>query len=127
MLNFFLGATYELCPFLQCLVQCIYLFLTLLQQNQSKQMEANAQKTIERRSLVPRMIYLSMQSASSSVKDNIEANGSLSDPKVSLELKILLERYTKILGFPFDNAVELVSGVSSGLKSSEVSFYNHLE
>lgn len=88
-------------------------------QYQSKQMEANALKTIERRSLVPRMIYLSMQSASS-VKDKIEANGSLSDPKVSLELKILLERYTKILGFPFDNAVELVSGVSTGLKSSEV-------
>ena len=67
------------------------------------------------------MIYLSVQCAASSVKENIEANGSsASDNKVSIEMKMLLERYTKILGFPFQDAVELVFGVSSGQKSFEV-------
>lgn len=66
------------------------------------------------------MIYLSINSASASVKENIEANGSAVDPKFSLELKILLERYAKILQFPFQDAVELVFGVSSGQKPLEV-------
>ncbi|GER30478.1 tetratricopeptide repeat protein [Striga asiatica] len=82
--------------------------------NQIKQTEANVMKTIEKRSLLPRMIYLSIYSASSSVKETIEANGSRVDPKHSLELKILLDRYAKILEFPFQDAVEYVFGVSSG-------------
>ncbi|KAL3616220.1 hypothetical protein CASFOL_039610 [Castilleja foliolosa] len=82
--------------------------------NQIKQSEQNVLKTIEKRSLLPRMIYLSVYSASSSVKENIEASGSLADPKHSLELKVLLERYAKILDFPFQDAIEHVFGVSSG-------------
>ncbi|KAK3015669.1 hypothetical protein RJ639_007506 [Escallonia herrerae] len=89
-------------------------------QNQIEQSKTNVPKAMERRSLLPRMIYLSMQCASSSVKENVEANGSLYDPKVSFELKILLERYAKILGFPFQDAAELVFGVLCGQKSSEV-------
>ncbi|KAI3461689.1 hypothetical protein Pfo_018352 [Paulownia fortunei] len=87
--------------------------------NQIRQTEANVLKTIEKRSLLPRMIYLSIDSASVSVKENIEANGSLVDSKLSLELKSLLERYAKILEFPFQDAVELVFGVSSGQKPFE--------
>lgn len=95
-----------------------------MQHNQTKQAESNVLKTIEKRSLVPRMIYLSIHSASASVKENIEANGSIVDPKLSLELKILLERYAKILEFPFQDAVELVFGVSSGQKYFEVFFFS---
>ncbi|KAL0389032.1 UNVERIFIED_CONTAM: N-terminal acetyltransferase B complex auxiliary subunit NAA25 [Sesamum calycinum] len=54
-----------------------------------------------------------------SVKENLEANGALADSKLSLELKILLERYTNILDFPFQDAVELVFGFSSGQKPFE--------
>lgn len=92
----------------------------LLQHNLIKQSEANVLKTIEKRSLLPRMIHLSISSASASVKENIEANGSIADTKFSLDLKILLERYAKILEFPLHDAVELVFGVSSGQKPLEV-------
>ena len=98
-------------------------YLCLWQQNQIKQAEANVPKAIERRSLLPRMIYLSIQCASSSLKENVETNGSVFDPNISLELKILLERYTKFLGFPFQNAVEMLFATSSGRKSSEVSIW----
>ncbi|XP_051143279.1 N-terminal acetyltransferase B complex auxiliary subunit NAA25 [Andrographis paniculata] len=88
---------------------------------QIKKMQGNVIKTIEKRSLLPRMIYLSIHSASGSVKENIESNGSIINPKLSLELKILLERYAKILDYPFQDAVELVSGFSSGQETNEAS------
>ncbi|KAL6532598.1 hypothetical protein OROHE_014020 [Orobanche hederae] len=82
--------------------------------NQINQTEMNVVKTIEKRSLLPRLIYLSVYSASSSVKENIEANAPVVDKKLSLELKILLERYSKLLEFPFQDAIEHVFEVSSG-------------
>ncbi|WJZ89167.1 hypothetical protein VitviT2T_008405 [Vitis vinifera] len=88
-------------------------------QQQRKGREANVRTAIEKRSLVPRMIYLSIQCASASLKENIEANGSMYDPKISSELRFLLERYAKILGFPFNDAIQVVVGVLSGQKSSE--------
>ncbi|KAL3518007.1 hypothetical protein ACH5RR_020596 [Cinchona calisaya] len=88
-------------------------------ENLIKQAEANVLKNIEKRSLLPRMIYLSIHCASSSLKEHTEANGSAFDPKLSLELKVLLERYARILGFPFLDAIELVLGVPSGQKPSE--------
>lgn len=89
-------------------------------QIQIKQMEANTLKIIERRSLVPRMIYLSIQSAALTVKDNIEANGSSPEHQGPSELRILLERYATILGFSFHDAINMVSGVPSGHNSLEV-------
>ncbi|KZV25766.1 phagocyte signaling-impaired protein [Dorcoceras hygrometricum] len=86
--------------------------------NQIKQTEENILKLIEKRSILPRMVYLSIHSASASVKKNVGANGSV-DPKLSVELKVLLERHAKILEFPFMDAVELVSGVSSRQKFFE--------
>lgn len=88
-------------------------------ENLGKERETNVQTVIERRSLLPRMIYLSIQCASASLKENTEGNGSISDSKISSELKFLLERYAKILGYTFSDAIELVLGVSSGLKSFE--------
>lgn len=86
-----------------------------------KEREANTLRVVERKSLLPRLIYLSIQTASASVKENFEVNGSICDPKVSSELKYLLDRYAKMLGFSLRDAIEVVSGVSSGLNSSEVS------
>lgn len=66
------------------------------------------------------MIYLSIQCASASSKENIEVNGSLSDPKVSSELKSLLERYAKLLGCSLSEGIDVVVGVSCSQKSFEV-------
>ncbi|XWS71905.1 hypothetical protein CRYUN_Cryun03dG0178600 [Craigia yunnanensis] len=81
--------------------------------------EANVRGIIERKSLLPRMICLSNQSASVLLKDNSEISGSLADPKMSSELKTLLERYAKMLGFSLNDAIDVVVGVSHGLKSYE--------
>ncbi|XP_008232050.1 PREDICTED: phagocyte signaling-impaired protein [Prunus mume] len=89
-------------------------------ENTMKEREANVRRVIERKSLLPRMIYLSIQSASASLKENLEVNGTRSDPKVPSELKLLLECYAKMLGFSLSDAIEVVFGVSSGLKSFEV-------
>ncbi|XP_047311685.1 N-terminal acetyltransferase B complex auxiliary subunit NAA25-like isoform X2 [Impatiens glandulifera] len=90
---------------------------------QIRQTQVHTQKSIEKRSLLPRMIYLSIRcassSSSSSVKENVEANGSVPDTRIPLELKALLERYTEFLGFPFQDAVELLVEISSGEKSLE--------
>ncbi|KDO67042.1 hypothetical protein CISIN_1g001799mg [Citrus sinensis] len=88
-------------------------------ENLMKEREANILGVVERKSLLPRLIYLSIQTASACVKENFEVNGSICDPKVSSELKYLLDRYAKMLGFSLRDAVEVVSGVSSGLNSSE--------
>ncbi|KAH1066699.1 hypothetical protein J1N35_031686 [Gossypium stocksii] len=87
-------------------------------ENLTKEREENVRGFIERKSLLPRMIYLSIQSASVLYKDNSEINGS--DPKISTELKALLERYAKMLGFPLNDAIDVVVGVSRGLKPYEV-------
>lgn len=65
------------------------------------------------------MIYLSIQSVTS-LKENSEFNGSVSDPKISSELKALLERYAKMLGFTLSDAIDRVLGILGGQKSSEV-------
>ncbi|WCJ34810.1 N-terminal acetyltransferase B complex auxiliary subunit NAA25 [Euphorbia peplus] len=84
-----------------------------------KEREENVRRGIERKSLLPRLIYLSIQSASVSHKDNSEVNGFISDPKISSELKILLERYAKMLGSSFTDAIEVLTQVSSGVISYE--------
>ncbi|KAD4584271.1 hypothetical protein E3N88_21872 [Mikania micrantha] len=89
----------------------------LLEQDEAKQAEAKV-ISIEKRSLLPRMVYLSIQCASLSIKENSNINGF--DSKDSLELKSLLESYAKFLGLPFVDAVELVIDVSNGKKSFEV-------
>ncbi|XP_010257019.1 PREDICTED: phagocyte signaling-impaired protein isoform X2 [Nelumbo nucifera] len=83
-------------------------------QEQIKEREANAWKVLERRSLLPRLIYLSIQCASSLLKDNLDAIGSISDTNSSLELKCLLERCAKSLGHSFTGAVDRIVEVSNG-------------
>ncbi|KAJ0539339.1 putative tetratricopeptide-like helical domain superfamily [Helianthus annuus] len=84
--------------------------------DEAKQTEAKLTR-LEKRSLLPRMIYLSIQCASSSTKGNSNVNGF--DSKDFSELKSLLESYSKFLGFPFLDAAELVISVSHGQKSLE--------
>ncbi|XP_065881185.1 N-terminal acetyltransferase B complex auxiliary subunit NAA25 [Euphorbia lathyris] len=84
-----------------------------------KERQENVRRGIERKSLLPRLVYLSIQSASVSHKDIAEVNGLISDPKISSELKILLERYAKMLGSSFTDAIEVIKEVSSGVKSCE--------
>lgn len=88
--------------------------------NQTKEREANVRRVIERKSLLPRMVYLSIKSASALLKENIGVNGSISDPKISSDLKSLLERYAKLLGFSLSDAIEVVVGVSGDQKHSSV-------
>lgn len=85
-----------------------------------KEREANVRKAMEWRSLLPRMVYLSIQCASASFKENVEANGSLSKSEIPSELGFLLERYAKVLGYSLDDAIAMVATVSSGQKSFEV-------
>lgn len=85
-------------------------------ENSNQNLEASVRGNVEKRLLLPRMLYLSIQSVSTSIKENFEIS-SLSDPKVSTELKVLLERYAKMLGSTFEDAVELVTRVANGLNS----------
>ncbi|XP_058110429.1 N-terminal acetyltransferase B complex auxiliary subunit NAA25 isoform X2 [Magnolia sinica] len=84
---------------------------------QAKEWEANQHKAIERRSLLPRLICLSVQIASSSHKEHIETNGSVHDGKISSDLKLLLEQFARSLGLSFNDAIEVIAGISDGYKS----------
>ncbi|XP_048226792.1 N-terminal acetyltransferase B complex auxiliary subunit NAA25 isoform X2 [Ricinus communis] len=88
-------------------------------ENLTNERDENVRNVIERKSLLPRMIYLSIQSASVSFRENseVEANGSIPEPKISSELRFLLEVYAKMLGSSLTDAIEVVIGVSNGLKS----------
>ncbi|KAF8018754.1 hypothetical protein BT93_H3607 [Corymbia citriodora subsp. variegata] len=88
--------------------------------NLMKKQEANARTLIEKKALLPRMIYLSIQSASLSFKDGVEVNGSVSNPIVSSEMKILLEHFAKILGYHLSDALGVLGEVCRDLKSTEV-------
>lgn len=57
-----------------------------------------------------------MQSASSSIKEHVEINGSVT-PDITLELKLLLERFAQFLGFSFSEAIEVVMSFSNGERS----------
>ncbi|KAL2899246.1 N-terminal acetyltransferase B complex auxiliary subunit NAA25 [Bienertia sinuspersici] len=84
-----------------------------------KEWETHVREIVEKRSFLPRMIYLSVQCASASTKENMEANGSVTDSSLSLEMKSLLERYVKGLGCSLNDAVKVVLDVAEGRKSLE--------
>lgn len=65
------------------------------------------------------MIYLSIQSASLSIKEHVEVNGSVK-PDITLELKLLLERFSQFLGFSLSEAIEVVKGSFSNGERSVV-------
>lgn len=79
-------------------------------------------QAIQRKSLLPRMIYLSIQCTSTALKESAETSGSGGDVKICGELKCLLDEYTKMLGCSLNDAVEMITGISQGVRTSEVSF-----
>lgn len=89
-------------------------------QDYRKDWETNVHVIVQKRSLLPRMIYLSVQCVSASIKDSVEVNGSVSDSSFSLEMKPLLEHHAKILGFSLDEAVKVIQDVAEGKTSWEV-------
>ncbi|KAK7289895.1 hypothetical protein RIF29_03918 [Crotalaria pallida] len=91
-----------------------------------KERERSFQRDIEKKSLLPRMIYLSIQSASSSIKEHVEVNG-LVTTDISSEMKSLLERYAQFLGYSLSEAIEVVMGLSSSARSSAVSSSNLID
>nr|XP_029123962.1 N-terminal acetyltransferase B complex auxiliary subunit NAA25 isoform X2 [Elaeis guineensis] len=88
-----------------------------LDQHKVGEKEQIARKHIETKSLIPRLVYLSIQASTFSLKENLEPNGSVSDVKVILEMKCLLERYARSIGLPFDDAVDVILGIAKGQKS----------
>uniref|UniRef100_A0ACD5TMA4 Uncharacterized protein n=1 Tax=Avena sativa TaxID=4498 RepID=A0ACD5TMA4_AVESA len=68
----------------------------------------------ERKSLVPRLVYLSMHGCVSSLRDT-EPNGAVSDITVE-EMKTLLEKYARSIGYSMDDALSMILGMSSGKK-----------
>jgi N-terminal acetyltransferase B complex non-catalytic subunit len=72
----------------------------------------------ERKSLVPRLVYLSMHGSVSSLRET-EPNGAVSDITVG-EMRTLLERYARTIGYSMDDALSMILGMSSGKKSIKV-------
>ncbi|KAL4189567.1 hypothetical protein AMTRI_Chr08g207790 [Amborella trichopoda] len=82
-----------------------------------REREAQQLKVIKRRALLPRLVYLSLQSLALLLVETSETDGHLSDAKSSLELRDLLEQYTRHMGFSFDDARRFISTVSTGRMS----------
>ncbi|CAG7910388.1 unnamed protein product [Brassica rapa] len=85
----------------------------------NKDREENVRRAIQRKSLVPRMIYLSIQCSATALKESIETNGSGGDIKTCEELKSLLDEYTKTLGSSPSDAVEMITEISQGARTFE--------
>ncbi|KAH1225724.1 N-terminal acetyltransferase B complex auxiliary subunit NAA25 [Glycine max] len=92
----------------------------------TKDRETSLKRVIEKKSLLPRMIYLSIKSASASIKEHVEVNGSVT-PDITSELKLLLECYAQFLGFSLTEAIEVVMGFSNGESSCVVSDSNLID
>ncbi|CAH2069530.1 unnamed protein product [Thlaspi arvense] len=88
-------------------------------ENVKKDREENMKRAIQRKSLLPRMIYLSIQRSSTALKESVETNGSGGDLKICEELKFLLEEYTNLLGCSLSDAVDMITGISQGARTSE--------
>uniref|UniRef100_A0A1J3ESU8 N-alpha-acetyltransferase 25, NatB auxiliary subunit n=1 Tax=Noccaea caerulescens TaxID=107243 RepID=A0A1J3ESU8_NOCCA len=88
-------------------------------ENVNKDREENVKRAIQRKALLPRMIYLSIQCSSTALKESVETNGSEGDLKTCEELKFLLEEYAKLLGCSLSDAVDMITEISQGARSSE--------
>ncbi|XP_008804153.1 N-terminal acetyltransferase B complex auxiliary subunit NAA25-like [Phoenix dactylifera] len=96
-----------------------------LYQHKVGEKEWIARKHIETESLIPRLLYLSIQSFSSSLKEKFETNGSVSDTTVIVEMKCLLERYARNIGLPFDDAIDVILAIAKGQKSFKLDKLRH--
>jgi hypothetical protein len=76
-------------------------------------------KDAERKSLVPRLVYLSMHGCTTFLREG-ESNGASSNVTAAVETKTLLEKYARSIGYSFDDALGIVLGMSSGKKTVKV-------
>ncbi|VAH05800.1 unnamed protein product [Triticum turgidum subsp. durum] len=83
--------------------------------HKSTEKDGPKMRDAERKCLVPRLVYLSMHGCVSSLRET-EPNGSVSDITVG-EMKTLLEKYARTIGYSMDDALSMILGISSGKKS----------
>lgn len=76
-------------------------------------------KDAERKSFIPRLVYLSMHGCTTFLRES-ESNGASSDVTVAGEMKTLLEKYARTIGYSLDDALSIVLGMSSGKKAVKV-------
>ncbi|KAG8085216.1 hypothetical protein GUJ93_ZPchr0010g7880 [Zizania palustris] len=84
-------------------------------EHKSMEKDGCKMKDAERKSLVPRLVYLSLRGSASSLRNN-EPNGSGLDTAAT-EMKPLLEKYARSIGYSIDDALSVIFGMSSGKKS----------
>ncbi|KAK1271731.1 hypothetical protein QJS04_geneDACA005944 [Acorus gramineus] len=97
--------------------KCSYCIISLVTGEQhAGGRQANVRKVIGRRSLLPRLVYVSIQSSS----ENIGTDGSIMDNSSSPELKHLLERYADSFGLSLDKAIEVILRTAEEEKSIEM-------
>ncbi|CAL4892933.1 unnamed protein product [Urochloa decumbens] len=73
-------------------------------------------KDAGRKSLVPRLVYLSMHGCTTFLRES-ESNGASSDVTATGEMKTLLEKYARSIGYSLEDALSIVLGMSSGKKA----------
>ncbi|KAG2628384.1 hypothetical protein PVAP13_3KG245100 [Panicum virgatum] len=73
-------------------------------------------KDAVRKSLVPRLVDLSMHGCKTFLSEG-ESNGASSNVTSAGEMKTLLEKYARSIGYSFDDALSIVLGMSSGKKA----------
>uniref|UniRef100_A0A452YRW3 N-alpha-acetyltransferase 25, NatB auxiliary subunit n=1 Tax=Aegilops tauschii subsp. strangulata TaxID=200361 RepID=A0A452YRW3_AEGTS len=83
--------------------------------HKSTEKDGPKMRDAERKCLVPQLVYLSMHGCVSSLRET-EPNGSVSDITVG-EMKTLLEKYARTIGYSMDDALSMILGISSGKKS----------
>uniref|UniRef100_A0A0A9B316 Uncharacterized protein n=1 Tax=Arundo donax TaxID=35708 RepID=A0A0A9B316_ARUDO len=72
-------------------------------------------KDTERKSLVPRLVYLSTHGCASFLIER-EPNGSCSGVTAVGEMKILLEKYARSIGYSIDDALSIMSSGKKAVK-----------
>ncbi|KAG0498549.1 hypothetical protein HPP92_002844 [Vanilla planifolia] len=85
--------------------------------HQAGENEDIVRKAIKMKSLVPRLIYLSIQSAATGLREVVEPNCSAGAAKIDKELMFLLDEYARTIDLSFDDAVNLIYAISKGHRS----------
>lgn len=96
--------------------------ISLQCKHKSNEKDGSKLKDVERKSLVPRLVYLSTHGCASFLRES-ESNGASSDVTASGEMKTLLEKYARSIGYSFDDALSVVLGISSGKKAVKVNTF----
>ncbi|CAL4900135.1 unnamed protein product [Urochloa decumbens] len=91
-------------------------YRTKMCKHKSNEKDGPKLKDAGRKSLVPRLVYLSMHGCTTFLRES-ESNGASSDVTAAGEMKTLLEKYARSIGYSFDDALSIVLGMSSGKKA----------